>query len=106
MDTKDWLDDKKLNNSNLSEWTRKNLPDGSLYSHLKKHGQHYEISRTFYLNQNSTSLWPSQALQVLKTVSADLGVKVTNSQIKSSMWDFSGSLIIVDPQTGKESWKK
>ncbi|MBS3921726.1 MAG: hypothetical protein KGZ37_01085 [Nitrosarchaeum sp.] len=106
MDTKDWLDDKKLNNSNLSEWTKKNLPDGSLYSYLKKHGQHYEISRTFFLNQNNTTaLWPSQALQVLKTVSANLGVKVTDNQIKSSMWNFTGSLIVVDPQTGKVSWK-
>lgn len=107
LDTKDWLDDKKLNNSNLSDWTKKALPSGGLYNYLKVHGDHYEVSYNYFRNQGSTTaLWPAQAVKVLKTVAGSLGVKVTENQIKNKMWDFSGSLIVVDAQTGKVSWKK
>ncbi len=94
MGTKDWLDDKKLNQSNLSSWTKSHLSSGVLYSELKAHGDHYELSRNYLLGQtNSNSLWPNQAFQLLKTASSDLGNKFTDAQIKSVMWNFSGSLI-------------
>jgi RHS repeat-associated protein len=102
MDTKDWIDDCKLNSSNLSDYTKKNLTNDYLYSYLKAHGHHLEVSKIFYQNQNNTTaLWPAQALQVLKTASSNLGIKVTENQIKSAMWQFSGSQISIDPNTGK-----
>jgi len=73
---------------------KSHLSNGVLYSELKAHGDHYEISRNYLLDQtNSNTLWPSQAFQLLKTASSELGNKFTDAQIKSVMWNFSGSLI-------------
>jgi RHS repeat-associated protein len=101
MGTKDWLDDKKLNNSNISEWTKNT--QGLTEAHI----DHMEVSRIYYQNQNNnTSLWPAQALQLLKTVSSNLGIKATDNFIKSKMWGFNGSYIDVDPKTGAVKWDK
>ena len=105
MFTQDWLDDKKLNYSNLSDWTKQTFA-GQGTQGLDANGQHMEISRQFYQDQNNpNSLWPAQAFQVLRTAATDAGAKVTDDQIKSIMWKFSGSYISVDPNSGKTSWR-
>ena len=97
--TKDWLDNKKLDNSNISAWS-KNTP-GMTNAHI----HHLEISKIFYQNQNNqTVLWPAQGLQVLKSVSANLGLNNTDNQQKSGMWNFNGSYIYIDPKTGTVKW--
>jgi RHS repeat-associated protein len=101
MYTKDWLDDKEINYSILSDLSKKGLSA----SQLRLHGHHIEASRSYYQNPNSlNSLWPSQGLSILKTVSSILGISVTDNQIKSVMWNFNGSYLIIDPETGVAKW--
>jgi RHS repeat-associated protein len=97
--TKDWLDNKKLDNSNISDWAKNT--QGMTNAHI----HHLEISKLFYQNQSSqTGLWPAQGLQVLKTASANLGLNNTDNKLKNSMWKFNGSYINIDPQTGTVKW--
>jgi RHS repeat-associated protein len=104
MFTGDWLDDKNLNFSNLNKWTRDHFGTGPL-SQIGKHGQHLEISRRFWINQNDgDGLWPAQGFQVLKSAAGTLGIKVSDNLIKNKMWDFGGSAIDVNPTTGKVKW--
>ena len=98
--TKDWLDDKKINYSNLSKFSKEGLD----IQQLRRHGHHIEISKVYYQDPNYNRLWPSQALSILKTTSVNLGLKINTNNVKNIMWYFSGSKIAVDPASGKMKW--
>jgi RHS repeat-associated protein len=94
----DMLDDGYANNSYLPKFYRK----------YGKHADHYYVSREYLLNNQNASVqsFPVSGLNLLKQVSTSLKLGYSDTQIKTFMWYFSGSLISVDPKTGKLSYQK
>jgi RHS repeat-associated protein len=96
IDTKDYLDDKKINESNLGA-----------YKGLIGHSQHYYVSRKFAANKLSPNdSWPNSATRILVGASSTIGLKLTVNQINNIMWNFRGSLVNIDATNGKMTEQK
>ena len=84
MDTKDFLDNGKLDYSNISAETKR----ATTYS---GHYQHYQVLLNDVRNgANNTGLWPGAALQGLQQVNKNLNLNRTTENIKYIMWNYNG----------------
>ncbi|RST26139.1 RHS repeat domain-containing protein [Chryseobacterium lacus] len=92
----DFLDDGYSNNSTLPREYRKY--DNVLGS---QHADHYYISREYIKNPESTNV--NKVYNILKQVNEQLKLKLGDTQIKTQIWDFNGSLIRVK-KDGKEEY--
>jgi hypothetical protein len=97
IETKDILDGKR----DLSS-----VPEE--YRQYGAHSDHYYVSREYFADSKDPNVqsFPTNTLSVLRQASNQLGLKYSDTQIKTIMWQFNGSLIKVDPKTGKLSYKK
>ena len=88
LDTKDFLDDQKFNSSNLS-YEAKN--SGA----VKQHWQHLQVRKDFIKNQwKSANAFPGEAYNCLLEVVKSNKIALTNMEVLSAMWNFSGGLKI------------
>lgn len=88
LNTKDYLDgDFQVNKSNLGA-----------YKNYGIHAQHYYVSRNF---GKDNSNWSLPGERILIRASNILGLDLSSNQIKNIMWSFSGSLININPNSGK-----
>jgi RHS repeat-associated protein len=93
VDSQDWNDDGKLNNTVLPS---------PLQDYSPADAQHFTPGYNWINNQQeTTSLWPSQAQQILQQTASNLNMSISETGIKSYMWQFSGSNINVNSKTGK-----
>jgi hypothetical protein len=97
-EAKDYLDDKEGNNSFLPKEYRK----------YGNHADHYYLSMEALVNPNGSGAksYTNRAFNTLQDYSQSLNLNMSNIQIKTQMWNFSGSLINVNQQTGKLTYKK
>lgn len=97
-DAADYSDDTWLNKSNLP----------SSYKKYGVHADHYFTSMQNLENPNGANAksFAERTFSVLKQASSSLNLNYSNTQIKAQMWNFSGSLIQVNPKTGTLSYKK
>ncbi len=93
----DMLDDGLINNSGVPDF----------YQQYKNHADHYYVSREFNANNASkdVQLFPTSGFNVLKQISNNLKLNYSDSQVKSIMWNFNGSLLNVN-QKGNLIYKK
>ncbi|MCJ7935379.1 MAG: hypothetical protein MUW56_17585 [Chryseobacterium sp.] len=95
-DAEDFLDDGYSNNSTLpKEYRQYDRVLGS------QNADHYYISREYIKNPESTNV--NKVYNILKQVNEQLKLKLGNTQIKTQMWEFEGSLIKVK-RDGKEEY--
>lgn len=92
--------------SNNTWMDKSNLP-----SDYKKYGleaDHYYTSMQNLENPNSVAAksFAERTFSVLKQASSSLNLNYSSTQMKTQMWNFSGSLIQVNPKTGTLSYKK
>jgi hypothetical protein len=101
-EARDFIDDGSSNNSTIPKEYRKY--DDFAYSHA----DHYFISREYYANRSNPNvqLFPVKGFNLLKQVSNNLNLNYSNKQIKSTMWNFNGSLLNVNQKTGKLEYSK
>jgi hypothetical protein len=97
-EAKDYLDDKEGNNSFLPKEYRK----------YDNHADHYYMSMEALVNPNGSvaKSYTNRAFNTLQDYSQSLNLNMSKIQIKTQMWNFSGSLINVNQQTGKLTYKK
>ncbi|TCN50528.1 RHS repeat-associated protein [Flavobacterium circumlabens] len=94
----DYDDDGDMNASNLPSSYRKYGDDAD----------HYYTSMQNLENPNSGAAksFAERTLSVLKQASSSLNLNKSNTQLKTMMWNFGGSLIQVNPKTGNLNYKK
>jgi hypothetical protein len=83
-DTKDFLDNHRMDNSNISSETKIATP-------FSAHYQHYQVLLNDVRNgANNTGLWPGAAYQGLSQVNQTLKLNYTEENIKYIMWNYNG----------------
>ncbi|WP_188618559.1 RHS repeat domain-containing protein, partial [Cloacibacterium rupense] len=93
-DAEDFIDDGYSNNSTLPEDYRKY--DRGLGS---RNADHYYTSKEYIKNPESTNV--NKVYSILRYANEQLKLKLNDTQIRTQMWDFEGSLIKVQ-RDGKE----
>jgi RHS repeat-associated protein len=90
--TKDFLDDRDVNDSQISD---DDVGSGGASWHLH-HGKEYnEFKRKGYTD--GSELWPSKAYNALKTIRDQMGIKdLTNEELKQYMWRYEGGIIYIN----------
>jgi hypothetical protein len=76
LSSKDYLDDKKFNNSNITF-----KPKG-----FEEQWQHHQV---LFNNSGNTS-WPGSAFNGIKEVNSKFGQYYTNGQLKTMIWNYEG----------------
>ncbi len=85
LDTEDFLDDNFLNSSNMTSADKQRA--GGLENHY-----HHKHVRNGYEKNNGTKnvLWPNQAFEALKSISAKWKLAYSDKVIWKAMWNSSG----------------
>lgn len=80
----------------------------SEYRGYRDHADHYYSSREFYAHptDEKAGAFPNRTFNVLRDVSRQINYPRTDTQIKTQIWNFGGSLIQVNPKTGALNYKK
>ncbi|OUD23569.1 RHS repeat domain-containing protein, partial [Flavobacterium psychrophilum] len=93
----DRLDDGMNNNSNLPKE----------YQSYGNHADHYYIGREFLANPANKDVqqFPVGGFNLLKSVSKQLKLNFSDIKIKSIMWDYNGSYLKTNQNTGKLEFK-
>ena len=86
--SKDYLDDGKLNYSNISDWAKVNNSSTNF--------DHWQTSYNYFQNPNNNSSFPSKAIQVIIEVSSKNNLNIDSRKIKQVIWNFEGSLININ----------
>ncbi|MDD5152003.1 MAG: hypothetical protein PHC28_16240 [Flavobacterium sp.] len=99
-------DSKAEDFTNNGLMDKSNLP--SDYKKYGNHADHYFASMESLYNQNGSmsKSFGGRDLSTMQEVSKSLNLNYTNTQIKTQIWNFSGSLIQVNPKTGALNYKK
>lgn len=84
LTTADFLDNRLLDNSNISAQAKKALPYPEHYQHAEA------LLNDARYGANNTSLWPGTALQGLQQVNTNLNLNRTTNTIKYIMWNYNG----------------
>lgn len=85
LDTEDFLDDKTLNNSNISKEAKASAGGQDWHYH------HREIAlNKSTLTKNPNSIWPNKALNGLMKIAKDWNLNYKREQIKDAIWNASG----------------
>ena len=95
--SKDYLDDGKLNYSNILNWAKQ--------SYAPKHFDHWQESHNFYLNQELGSESYNNIRSVLNEVNQKYNYGFKERNIMNAIWTFKGSLLDVN-SNGKVQWVK
>jgi hypothetical protein len=83
----------------------KSVLPSELRGYAPADAQHISPGYSWYNNQNETSsLFPAQAQQILQTTSNNLHMGMNGSGVRHFMWSFGGTNIHVNPKTGKVSY--
>jgi hypothetical protein len=82
LDTKDFLDDKQLNNSNISPQI---IKDAKYYGAGTETYQHSQV----YWN-GANDMWPGMASGGIQEANSNFGQFYTNKQLETMMWNYSG----------------
>jgi hypothetical protein len=85
LDTKDFLDNKRFDHSNISQ----NVKNAAAYT---AHHQHYQVLMDYMKNGYSNSLWPGEAFNGLKDLNEVLKVFPTDQALLNEMWNYSGGI--------------
>jgi hypothetical protein len=85
--TNDYLDNKKLDYSNISEEVKQQA-----YGY-KSNFDHVQTSNDYLKNRNNTNLFPNQAYFGLKEVNQNLNLGHSDVKIFKMIWGFSGSRV-------------
>jgi len=91
--TLDFMDDGAQNNSNLPK----------RFCTFGKHADHYHITQgAIYDNDNpSVKNFTVNGFNILKQAATNWQLNFSDKSIRTYMWNFSGSLVNVNPKTGK-----
>ncbi|AZA99761.1 RHS repeat-associated core domain-containing protein [Chryseobacterium joostei] len=92
LEANDLQDDGYLNSSSIPKEYRK------YDTWESQHGQHYYIQNEYLKDptNNKVNTYTKEGFQILKQANEALKLKLGNSQIKTEMWNFNGSMIKVD----------
>jgi RHS repeat-associated protein len=97
-EAEDYLDNESSDYSNVPKEYRK----------YGTHADHYYLSIQTLENPNGSvaKSYTQRALSTLQEISKSLKLNISTIQIKTAMWNFNGSLINVNQETGKLTYKK
>ncbi|AZB11504.1 RHS repeat-associated core domain-containing protein [Chryseobacterium sp. G0162] len=92
LEANDLQDDGYVNSSSIPKEYRK------YDTWESQHGQHYYIQNEYLKDptNNKVNTYTKEGFQILKQANEALKLKLGNSQIKTEMWNFNGSMIKVD----------
>ncbi|MBS1666283.1 MAG: hypothetical protein JST58_02800 [Bacteroidetes bacterium] len=86
LSTKDFLDNKQFDNSNIGQ----DVKNAAGYT---AHYQHYQVLMDYMKNgYNTNNLWPGAAFNGLKQLNDILKVFPTDQKLLNDMWDYSGGI--------------
>ncbi|QYJ68243.1 RHS repeat domain-containing protein [Flavobacterium litorale] len=96
-DAYDFIDDGRANYSSVPKKFR----------YAKNHSDHYHISHGAIYNNTDDKVqqFTVKGFNILHRASKKWNLNFTKAQIRTQMWDFSGSLINVNPKTGELEYK-
>ncbi|WPO89700.1 DUF6443 domain-containing protein [Chryseobacterium sp. HR92] len=92
LEANDLQDDGYVNSSSIPKEYRK------YDTWESQHGQHYYIQNEYLKDPTNKKVntYTKEGFQILKQANEALKLKLGNSQIKTEMWNFNGSMIKVD----------
>jgi RHS repeat-associated protein len=92
LNTKDFLDNKKFDYSNIGADVKK-------AAGIPAHYQHYQVLMDFMKNgYNTGNLWPGAAFEGMKQLNDILKVFPTDQKMLNDMWDYSGGVKLDEPK--------